>query len=70
LNTIDAVADEGNLAPGRAMVDELELEPVCEPIVLPDGRRIYPHTCAAGRSMSWPARCWTWKTRAARRSRG
>jgi MoxR-like ATPase len=40
LKTIDAVAAEGDLAPHPAA--PLELEPAGEPIVLPDGRRIYP----------------------------
>ena len=42
LDTIDAVAGEGDLAPTRATADRLELESAGEPIVLPDGRRIYP----------------------------
>src|SRR4051794_41388397 len=42
LDTIDAVAGEGDLAPTRAGVDPLELESAGEPTVLPDGRRIYP----------------------------
>ncbi len=42
LDTIDAVAGEGDLAPTRALVDPLELESAGEPIVLPDGRWIYP----------------------------
>src|SRR4051794_8466856 len=41
LDTIDAVAGEGDLAPRRASVDPLELESAGEPTVLPDGRRIY-----------------------------
>ena len=42
LNTIDAVATEGDLAPDRPASDPLELEAVGERIVLPDGKRIYP----------------------------
>ena len=42
LDTIDAVAGEGDLAPTRASVDPLELESAGVPIVLPDGRLIYP----------------------------
>ena len=42
LNTIDAVAAEGDLAAERTTVDRLELEPIGEPIVLPDGKQIYP----------------------------
>jgi hypothetical protein len=42
LNTIDAVAAEGDLAPDRPASDRLELEAAGEPIVLPDGKRIYP----------------------------
>ena len=42
LDTIDAVAGEGDLAPTPHAVDPLELESAGEPIVLPDGRRIYP----------------------------
>jgi hypothetical protein len=40
LDTIDAVAGEGDLAPGRTPVDPFELESAGEPIVLPDGRWI------------------------------
>ena len=41
LNQIDQVADEGDLAP--APTDNLlELETLGEPILLPDGKRIYP----------------------------
>jgi MoxR-like ATPase len=40
LNTIDEVAAEGDLTPTAAA--PLELEAASEPIVLPDGRRIYP----------------------------
>src|SRR3954447_13348192 len=42
LDTIDAVAGEGDLAPARAVVDPLELGSASEPILLPDRRRIYP----------------------------
>src|SRR5215211_4632333 len=42
LTTIDAVAAEGDLAPDRPESDRLELEAAGEPIVLPDGKRIYP----------------------------
>jgi hypothetical protein len=42
LNTIDAVAAEGDLSPPPLMADRLELEAAGEPIVLPDGKRIYP----------------------------
>ena len=42
LNTIDAVAAEGDLAPDTPTSDGLELEAAGEPIVLPDGKRIYP----------------------------
>jgi hypothetical protein len=42
LDTIDAVAGEGDLVPTRTAGDSLELESVGEPIALPDGRRIYP----------------------------
>jgi hypothetical protein len=41
LSTIDQVASEGNLAPERP-TDTLELDSLAEPIVLPDGKRIYP----------------------------
>lgn len=40
LSQIDRVASEGDLAPDRAV--PLELEAVGEPILLPDGKRIYP----------------------------
>ena len=42
LDTIDAVAGEGDLAPVRATADPLEIEAAGEPILLPDGRQIYP----------------------------
>jgi hypothetical protein len=42
LDTIDAVAGEGDLAPTRALGHEFELESTGEPIALPDGRRICP----------------------------
>ena len=42
LDTIDAVAAEGDLAPDRRAATELELESAGEPIVLPDGKLIYP----------------------------
>ena len=41
LSTIDRVASEGDLAPERPS-DPLELDSLTEPIVLPDGKRIYP----------------------------
>ena len=41
LSTIDRVASEGDLAPERP-ADLLELDALTEPIVLPDGKRIYP----------------------------
>jgi AAA domain (dynein-related subfamily) len=41
LSTIDRVAQEGDLAPERP-IDVLELGSLAEPIVLPDGKRIYP----------------------------
>jgi len=41
LSTIDQIASEGDLAPKRP-ADLLELDALAEPIVLPDGRRIYP----------------------------
>ena len=41
LSTIDQVASEGDLAPAR-LADLLELGSLTEPIVLPDGKRIYP----------------------------
>ncbi|HEY5389216.1 MAG TPA: hypothetical protein VIJ83_01580, partial [Solirubrobacteraceae bacterium] len=40
LSQIDRVAAEGDLAPDPAA--PLELETACEPILLPDGKRIYP----------------------------
>jgi hypothetical protein len=40
LDTIDAVAGEGDLTPVRALVDPFELASAGEPIVLPDGRWI------------------------------
>ena len=41
LSTIDRVASEGDLAPERP-ADLLELDSLTEPIMLPDGKRIYP----------------------------
>ena len=41
LSTIDHVAADGDLAPERP-TDVLELDALTEPIVLPDGKRIYP----------------------------
>jgi MoxR-like ATPase len=41
LSTIDRVANEGDLAPERTN-DVLELNALTAPIVLPDGKRIYP----------------------------
>ena len=41
LSTIDQVATEGDLAP-EASTTLLELESLTDPIVLPDGKRIYP----------------------------
>ncbi len=41
LPTIDQVATEGDLAP-EASTNLLELESLTDPIVLPDGKRIYP----------------------------
>ena len=41
LSTIDRVASEGDLAPERPS-DLLELDSLTEPVVLPDGKRIYP----------------------------
>lgn len=43
LDQIDGVAGEGDLATTALDVD-LDLEVVCEPIELPDGKRIYPPT--------------------------
>lgn len=40
LSQIDRVGAEGDLAPDPAA--PLELETACDPIVLPDGKRIYP----------------------------
>ena len=41
LSTIDRVASEGDLAPERPD-NTLELDSLTEPIMLPDGKRIYP----------------------------
>jgi hypothetical protein len=41
LNTIDQVAREGDLTPERPS-DLLELDALADPVVLPDGKRIYP----------------------------
>jgi hypothetical protein len=41
LSTIDQVAREGDLTPQRR-TDLLELDALADPIVLPDGKRIYP----------------------------
>jgi hypothetical protein len=42
LSAIDAVAEQGDLAPEATLTEPLELDAAGEPIVLPDGRRIYP----------------------------
>ena len=41
LDQIDQVAAEGDLTPDR-LADPVELDALTEPILLPDGRRIYP----------------------------
>jgi hypothetical protein len=41
LDQIDRVAEEGDLTPARH-ADLVELEALGEPILLPDGKRIYP----------------------------
>jgi energy-coupling factor transporter ATP-binding protein EcfA2 len=41
LSAIDRVAEEGDLTPGRRS-DVLELEALADPVLLPDGKRIYP----------------------------
>jgi len=42
LDQVDAVGAEGDLDAGARPGEDLELEPAGEPIVLPDGKRIYP----------------------------
>jgi hypothetical protein len=42
LNQIDEVAADGDLTPARRAGERLELETPAEPILLPDGKRIYP----------------------------
>ncbi|MDO8208970.1 AAA family ATPase [Conexibacter sp. CPCC 206217] len=42
LNAVDDVAAEGDLKASARESDGLELEPVGDPVELPDGRRIYP----------------------------
>src|SRR5450432_3048348 len=42
LDQIDRVADEGDLTPARGADSHVELEALAEPILLPDGKRIYP----------------------------
>jgi hypothetical protein len=45
LRQLDDVAAEGDLTPDHPLPSNgLELEPPSEPIVLPDGKRIYPPT--------------------------
>src|SRR3954452_20640701 len=44
LRQLDDVAAEGDLAPDPLASDALELEAPSDPIVLPDGKRIYPPT--------------------------
>ena len=41
LSTIDQVAEEGDLTPERPS-DALELDALADPLLLPDGKRIYP----------------------------
>jgi hypothetical protein len=43
LKQLDGVAAEGDLRPGRPSLP-IELDALCDPVVLPDGRRIYPPT--------------------------
>ena len=42
LDQIDRVAEEGDLACARGAGEPLELDVLGEPILLPDGKRIYP----------------------------
>jgi len=42
LDQIDRVAEEGDLTAARQAAGPLELEALAEPILLPDGKRIYP----------------------------
>jgi hypothetical protein len=44
LRQLDDVAAEGDLAPDPLHADTLALEPPSDPILLPDGKRIYPPT--------------------------
>jgi hypothetical protein len=44
LAQLDDVAAEGDLAPDPLPSDSLELQAPSDPIVLPDGKRIYPPT--------------------------
>ena len=70
LDTIDEVAGEGDLAPARAVADPLELDRPASRSSCPTGGGSTRRDCTAGRSTSWPARCWTWTTRRGRRSCG
>jgi hypothetical protein len=68
LSQIDRVAAEGDLIPDPAT--RLELTTPGEPIVLPDGKRIYP-PCLHGQPIDEQrSRCSTCKTRRSRRSCG
>ena len=44
LGQLDDVAAEGDLAPDPLPSDSLELQAPSDPILLPDGKRIYPPT--------------------------
>ena len=68
LSQIDGVAAEGDLVPDPTA--PLELETAGEPILLPDGKRIYPPCLHGRRSTSSRWRCSTWTTRRSRRSCG
>src|SRR4051794_39119617 len=44
LQQLDDIAADGDLVPNPLPSDSLELEALSGPIVLPDGKRIYPPT--------------------------
>jgi hypothetical protein len=68
LRQLDDVAAEGDLAADPRPCEPLALEPLADPIRLPDGKRIYPPTLHGDRSTGSRSRCSTWTTPPARAS--
>src|SRR3954452_9976013 len=66
LRQLDDVAAEGDLAVAPLPFEPLSLEPAGEPIVLPEGKRIYRPLLHGEPSTGSRAPSWTWKIRRAR----